>query len=387
MKRLLRSPALFVALGLLFAGCDASTDLTTPETASSDSRRAGPADVRTFFSAAEPINPSPGEVGITDLIAGQHLKVGVVRVAQDGDQLRVTYEITTGGWCIVETHLEAQDDPSDFPTTKKGNPRIGNFAHSGYHSCEPSVDYLIPLPYDAGGDGVHVAAHAVVESGAADIAGLESLLPATTPFRLDRLTPRDSYLDVTISQGSILDGIRDAWCIDLDRQIVPNRNYGADVYSSYSAAALAGLDGKLEKPENLDLINWILNQDFVGSTSSTGETVTYGDVQRAIWTLIEDENSNAGLGPYSQARANEIVAAALNYGEGFAPACGDQIAVILVPGTRQADGSLTSLQQVLILTIPVPCDGTGDDETAWGAGTGFPGSNWAMYFGYLPSAD
>ena len=49
---------------------------------------------------------------------------------------------------------------------------------------------------------------------------------------------------------------------------------------------------------------------------------TYGDVQRAIWALIDDNLSHTnGLGDYNQTRVNQIVAAAIANGEGYVPPC------------------------------------------------------------------
>ena len=90
------------------------------------------------------------------------------------------------------------------------------------------------------------------------------------------------------SAAAALTGVYEGWCIDTDRLISDNTNYTAKVYSSYEPLP-AGL---VEHPENLDLVNWIINQNYVGKPAggSLGN-YTYGDVQLAIWTLIEDQVS------------------------------------------------------------------------------------------------
>jgi hypothetical protein len=60
-------------------------------------------------------------------------------------------------------------------------------------------------------------------------------------------------------------------------------DYCAVVFSSFED--LTGLDDT--RWENLDMVNWILNQGFVGQSSPGNYgTCTYGDIQRAIWTLV-----------------------------------------------------------------------------------------------------
>ncbi|MEL4896726.1 SdrD B-like domain-containing protein [Crocosphaera sp. Alani8] len=154
----------------------------------------------------------------------------------------------------------------------------------------------------------------------------------------------DSYFDIEITGGTILDGTFDAYCIDTDRGIASNGNvtYNAKVYSTYEELPpeLLGT-GNIESPENFDLVNWIVNQNFAGKTASNGEVFTFGDIQRAIWALLDDENLTAGLGSWTEEKASEIISLAEASGEGFVPSYeyttifGEQVtgkmAVILSP--------------------------------------------------------
>jgi hypothetical protein len=158
-----------------------------------------------------------------------------------------------------------------------------------------------------------------------------------------------SYFDVKIKNVSgtsnVFEGLTfDGYCIDTDLGIAKNRDYIAKVYSSYDLNGLtsAGLIGGtfIEKPENLDLVNWIINQGFVGKTSGVGTTFTFGDIQRAIWSLIDNKQATIGLGAWEQARVDQILELATQ-GEGFVPSYnyttyfGEQVigkmATILVP--------------------------------------------------------
>uniref|UniRef100_UPI003FA1D457 SdrD B-like domain-containing protein n=1 Tax=Paenirhodobacter enshiensis TaxID=1105367 RepID=UPI003FA1D457 len=100
--------------------------------------------------------------------------------------------------------------------------------------------------------------------------------------------------------------------------------FGADQFSFYNGQH-AG--------ENLDLVHWILNQDFA---SQAGGQFNEWEVQRAIWALTNNfDQSNldaisTGFG--QQADVNTILAQAAAHGEGFVPGVGDIIGVIVDPG-------------------------------------------------------
>ena len=157
-----------------------------------------------------------------------------------------------------------------------------------------------------------------------------------------------SYYDVTILGQSILAGTFDAYCVDTDTFINPGATYTANVYSSYDVIP----DGIMEFPENLDLVNYIINQGYVGTPSQDGSLFTYGDVQRAIWTLIDDGLVTNGLGPWTQARVDEILADALADGEGFEPDCDQYVGVILQPLTNNQ----LTIAQVSMALVPGSCD-------------------------------
>jgi hypothetical protein len=168
---------------------------------------------------------------------------------------------------------------------------------------------------------------------------------------------------VTVSGDGALNGYYEGWCIDQDHTIANNTNYTANVFSSYETLPV----GLVEHPENFDLVNWIINQNFVykpatdllppdAGSNGYGESLgnyTYGDVQRAIWELIDDSPFlTSGLNSWSQNRVNEIKAAAIANGNGFVPTCDDFVAVILQPvGGQQA----VTIAQVTYASLGLEC--------------------------------
>ncbi len=92
------------------------------------------------------------------------------------------------------------------------------------------------------------------------------------------------------------------------------------------------------------------------SPSPSGGTYTYGDVQRAIWELIEDQQSTTGLGAWTQSHVTEILNAANANGATFVPTCGDMVAVVLQPtsGTAQT----ITIAQVTFASLGYDCTDT-----------------------------
>ena len=98
--------------------------------------------------------------------------------------------------------------------------------------------------------------------------------------------------------------------------------------------------GPIAHPENLDLINWILNQTFLGEDSMDGSAqYTIFDIQEAIWVLSDGTATNNAL-------ANEIVAKAEASGKGFVAGEDDIVAVVFDP--LAADASVTDTQTFIM---------------------------------------
>ncbi len=146
--------------------------------------------------------------------------------------------------------------------------------------------------------------------------------------------------------------IEEAYCLDFNtaaRTIADGgpANFG-QIFGSQSAAALAAFDpgsvsnaNGLAGSENLDLINWVVAQDFEGQGFGAWE------VQFAIWELADD--FDASLVDYSAfpdadlAGVNEILDAALLQ-DGFEFAVGDTLGVIVDPG----DGDPNNVQPFIV---------------------------------------
>jgi PAS domain-containing protein len=318
--------------------------------------------------------------------------------------LSVTFDVTGSGLCLDETHLYANvEDPGASPV--KGAPGGFPFKRDDLSADEcVQVDPYVISDFVLGcGEIAALAAHAVVcESMAepdwqsfSDLVDSGAGESGTVMMRFS--DPRaDGRLTTEILNGGVLEGIHDAWHVDVDRGITLRTVYEVAPIPTYVLNADGDVElnpaaaNLVEYSNNLDLVNWVINRDYPGQPSACGGHFTSGDVQRAIWDLVENNQSTAGIGPWSQCRANEIMAEATIHGGGFAPGLDQSVAVILNPvGATGENIARISIAQVAFSEI-VASRGLnlGGCETAWGQTLGgdipFPrGNRWGTFFEYV----
>ena len=95
-----------------------------------------------------------------------------------------------------------------------------------------------------------------------------------------------------------------------------------------------GLNGQ-DASDNLDMINWIINQGFTGQDNGDGSASNYTDneIQAAIWGLTDGIIFVSNDGHSTETNAQEIYDAAIANGEGFEAnaANGDVVTVYFDP--------------------------------------------------------
>ena len=336
---------LLLIFGLFLAACEKD-----------DFRKGPPGQLKITGKVVWP-EPSGDEPNTVPLYAGQTNLVGEVTVdTDDYDNFIVTYK-TDPGWFITETHLHIWKDGDDFPFAGKSkNPAIGLFAYGNDHHYKEGNTYKIPRDEIGIVDHYYIAAHAVVE-GLNDLENLEYLLPETCSVKVTKGGPNHYFPIVEITDDGVFDGTYNGWCAQSEFQISEGVVYGAVL--------------EIPTHPNINKVNWILNQGFVGQEVN-GAVITYLHVQWAMWDLI----STLTRSLYNEADlaiVDYIIELAEDYEEAygpFEPGCGDVFALIL-----RIDG-----KQDVIIEFPFNCG----DETAWGDGRDGirftnPG-NWATYF-------
>jgi hypothetical protein len=374
---------LFISISLFaFIGCQSTENINSPD----DSINKG--GNKSAFSLSA-INITPGATTCVELVAGQYNVIGSVCVEAFTDYLRITYNISVPYWSISETHLAVVNDPSQFPRTNNGNPKVGNFAYKGMHANVGTVSYDVPT---AGLNSlVYIAAHAVADYCDPN---LETKILCPQLPETDGLTPTwtPTGTDKIIKMEFATLGTYYGWCIDASRALHPSRG-ARDVkfFCSYDQT-LSTCTTFIEKPENLDLINWIINH----RDPSWGRNT----VQAAIWQLMNPSGTGVNWqNPEGEdyfwnnaTQREQIVSLAKQYGEGYEPDCGEKVLIIAYgPGVDPCD----PIYQVVVFEKEVECvPGECSSETAWGFSydkslqdpyqgkSVLFGSQWARYFSY-----
>ncbi len=163
---------------------------------------------------------------------------------------------------------------------------------------------------------------------AASLALMPVASAADTTVRVTNYPGTTSYFDVSLGGGAN----RRSFCVAHDILIYLNTTYDANVYSIETLPP-----GWVAHPENLDLVNWVLN-------NRAGYSPT--DVQNAIW-ILTDGITNATPG-------GRALAADAQARDGFIPGCGEYYLTLLTPFSGSAD-SITKRQTVIVIDQNTAC--------------------------------
>jgi len=295
---------------------------------------------------------------VVDLIAGQHYDVGDVTVSSDADNIYVRFDITRFGYFLYKTQVDVNLDYNNIPQ-KNGNTIPGKFAYKKSLDFATSWTQVIPIKDEWRGAMVYIAAHADVGGLGKTVESICANLPAQVTEEVWPGT--ESYMIKTLTEAGPLNGVWAGWCLNPFIQVTEGWKGEAAVYCSYAdPLTLPALFGDVSY---LDSVNWLLNNS---------EGIDMPIVQAAIWMLLHGDNPDLaphivklGVDPADPALAAIVAEAKLH--DGFKPMKGQYVVVLLAP---------EGVQPNLILVKIV------GDETAWGKGTDFYGSDWSMWFTY-----
>ena len=221
----------------------------------------------------------------------------------------------------------------------------GSTAHAGLTTGEEAIANYSYTVSD--GNGNESSANVEVTfCGATDtLDKVKDIIPTTVQFQIiDENDPAPSSdeawtMQVTDATGVLSGTFGFAYCLSvLDNAL--SGQFGTDI----NAAALinanvyvadddclpasidfggTGLNGQ-DASDNLDMINWIINQGFTGQDNGDGSASNYTDneIQAAIWgltdgLLVEGELFVSNDGNSTSSNAQEIYDAAIANGEGF----------------------------------------------------------------------
>lgn len=319
----------------------------------------------------------------TPLVAARIHEIGYVEVDKKADSLDIEYVITDSNWTMTKTHLEVKPTLNGIPVNTYGAPSIQSFSLANDHESVFSVKYD---NIDVGGwTNVYVSANANVSATVScktDTAILNASVPTGPLYQDIVLTGSPAYFNMFLydfAGNPIYVGYYLGNCVDLDNPILEGYPYFPYAVSSYSSDTSL-LKCLVDKPEHLDLVNYIINTDYKSKIGADG-----ADVQAAIWTIIDDDNPVNGASGifWKQSRVDYIINDAFAKGENYLPSCDGYFAVILDQGCKV--GAPVSVQQSIfylpVKTVPNAQKTTyGECTNAWGKGIKFSKTGWGMYF-------
>jgi hypothetical protein len=282
----------------------------------------------------------------------------IIEVAPDSDVRWSQVSLTTGSANTIQLTNSGDFDPFDQVSillTVRGNEVseydliLGNIVYMTAQnsllcdSCPSAPLNAFQGNANSSNDNAQTSLAVTCDQ---DLDSLVSMLPSEVTVTTTAKPSDDAYFNLTIDDSSgFLSGTEiPAWCVDVDLSLYNNETAIFDVYSSYGELP----EGKFEKPENFDKVNWLLNQTFIGELSPNGlGEYTFGHIQYAIWLLIDDSicyyctfltdpTSTWNDDGNDVAQAEEIRDLALAQGDGFIPDVGELLAIVLVPDGRQS---------------------------------------------------
>lgn len=240
------------------------------------------------------------------LIAGQQYDAGDVYLTWTETDLVVTYA-AANGWRFSEIHFGwSSGAPLDHPPP-------GSLQYKFDQLNSENVQFTVPrseiCPQKHGekcGCSCYFAAHAVVKrttechkiNAAKTIYDPDFSLPQFAQFRA-YLGGSNSLYRLEVRGDHPLNGNGfNGYCLDRDTDVRMGRWYDAEVVWNWEE-----LDGVIDRPENMDLVEWIVTQNMVGRRSYCGEIVNRHHVQNAIWYLVDDPQ--IGIGCVARAIVND----------------------------------------------------------------------------------
>ena len=121
-----------------------------------------------YGKASDPKYMEPGVVA-GSWWEGHKNWAGRITITNDVTNLYIlidTNDPNPTAYGLVESHVDIQALPENFPTTKRGNPKVGKFAYAvENHNGAQDYQYIIPLAELPQVDTLYIAVHAALTNG------------------------------------------------------------------------------------------------------------------------------------------------------------------------------------------------------------------------------
>jgi len=234
-----------------------------------------------------------------DLIAAQTIDVGEVILHEYDDYFLVEYKIDVPGWELREVHF------GWFYGALPSHAVPGQLQFGFENLSGTTYSWKIPrnlvCPHTKTTPVVkcacQFAAHAVVhksgcpepEKSTKTVYNENLVIPEEAMFRV-WLGGSAGRFRVEIDDGGDLtyNGFS-GYCLDKQADITAGYWYGAQIITDWDK-----LEGVVDHPENMPMVEWIIKQNYTNTGYLCGEVVQRWHVQQAIWNLIDDPQMSLG---------------------------------------------------------------------------------------------
>lgn len=219
------------------------------------------------------------------------VRVGTVYLDWQDANLQVTYVITAPEWIIRQIHFDWSVNPIGYM-----NPADMAYSFENLHT--QSMQFLIPISEICQDKctetkcscACYFAAHAKIKkrvpcekAWSKTLYDESFILPEMVRYRAYLGGTRAKYRVELDGEQPLLGNGFNGYCLDKQADVRVGRWYNAMVQLDWDQ-----LEGVVDHPENMDLVEWIILEDMVGRRSYCGEIVQRWHVQQAIWYVIDD---------------------------------------------------------------------------------------------------
>jgi len=404
MKKLIFFLPILALFSLVFISCQSTDNITSPEK-----------DLAKSWSWS--VFPNGVTSNVVPLVSGQDYAhpIGAVTITYSGGTLTLSYNLNNPDCKLTEIHVDLAKVQQIYGPThldglhvnSSGNPVIGNFDFSQENPDGFALPYSVQFTAAQLQAALGGTAQGTILVGAHGIACCPGDGGTGTPIYCPDLSQYVQFstegahynpyvfypVKVYDANGNYLTEFP-AWCVDHIRSFERNVLYNARFISTACNPLPSDIGCIIDLPQNLDLLNYLLNNFDPGNTYPGIGSVTTDVYQAVIWLITDGTyDVNTNFHPDTL-----VVSALYNYvasqGEGYIPQCGDKMAIIVVDANWDyCNNPSWEGFQPLIIWKTVECVPEMDCETCWaipllnGAPNEaqsnlYPGHVWFRYFGY-----
>lgn len=259
--------------------------------------------------------------------------IGNLDISNDSDSIYI--KILTDKACFLEANLQISNDKSLLSKRLENNSSVHFINKTRETKCGFYYKFSIPI------DSIATSNNGFIYlsiDGNLKLYSQEIIIDFPSRVNMNYFGSETqnelSPFTIKLNNQNIDNNCYNGWCIGYKVEF-SNEDYDADVIYTFFSSTNNNLSYSYN---NLNQINWLINQQFIGKESLEFGIFNLRDKQIAMWYLLDqfsDENWTEEIeenGSWaSPKRVSEILLKANENGKDFVPTFGDKLAIILRP--------------------------------------------------------